>query len=219
MVRTVEDVMTRDVVTVSPETGFREVVRLIEDRHVDALPVVDHAGKVVGIVAESDLLLKEELADGRQGSLGMPWQRRRDRVRAGATTVGQAMSRHVVTVPPDATLGAAARLMHRHAVGGLPVVDDDRRLRGIVTRSDLLQVFLRDDDELLADVIAQLGPGLHRSVSCAVSDGRVTLEGEVPRRSQALGAVAAAGRVPGVIGVDSRLHYETDDVAVAMVGP
>jgi len=220
MLSTVADVMTREVVTVGPEASFRDVVRLIEDRHVDALPVVDGVGKVVGIIDESDLLLKEEYAEGQRGQSGLPWQRRRDRARASATTVQQAMSRHVVTVESGATLTTAARLMHRNHVSGLPVVTADRRLEGIVTRSDLLRVFLGEDADLCTEVQSVLGPVAARGVSCSVTDGRVRLEGEVQLRSQAMAAAAMARRVPGVVDVDIRdLHYAADDVQVSMVGP
>lgn len=216
--KTVEDVMTRDVVTVGPQASFREAVRLLQERHVDALPVVDDAGRVLGMIGESDLLLKEEQLDLGHAHLGLPWQQRRDRARAGATTVRQATSRHVVTVRADATLYAAARLMHRHRLGGLPVVDQDRRLLGIVTRSDLLRVFLREDDDLREDVMAALG-GAAGDITCTVLDGTVTLTGHVTRRSRAAAAAAAAHRVAGVIDVRDEVRYDADDVAVAMVGP
>lgn len=216
--KTVEDVMTRDVVTVDPQASFREAVRLIQERHVDALPVVDDTGRVVGMIGESDLLLKEEQLGLGRAHVGLPWQQRRDRARGSATTVQEASSRHVVTIGPDATLNAAARLMHRHRVGGLPVVDRDRRLLGIVTRSDLLRVFLRDDDDLRNDVLAELGAAA-ADLTCAVHEGTVTLTGHVGRRSRALVATAAAHRVAGVIDVREQIRYDVDDVAVAMVGP
>ena len=220
MFSTVADVMTREVVTVGPGASFRDVVRLIENRQVDALPVIDGAGRVIGIIDESDLLLKEAFAEGQRGQSGLPWQRLRDRARASATTVEQAMSRHVVTVGSDATLTAAARLMHRRHVSGLPVVTADLRLEGIVTRSDLLRVFLREDDDLCADVQSALGATGLRGVSCSITDGRVRLEGRVPLRSEADVASATARRVPGVVDVDARdLRYDTDDVQVSMVGP
>lgn len=212
----VEDVMTREVVTVSPDTSFRDVVRLLEDRHVDAFPVVE-SGKVVGIISESDLLLKEEGPEG--GHTGMPWQRRRDRMRAGATCVSEAMTRHVITVAPGTTLSAAARLMHRHRIGGLPVVDENGHLLGIVTRSDLLTVFLREDGDLCAEVQAAMHPALRDKITCTVRDGQVTLTGRTAFRSDAVGASGLARRVPGVISVENRVTYDTDDVEVAMVGP
>ena len=218
MTLTVADLMTRDVVTVTPEAGFRDAVRLIEERGVDALPVVDEDGRVQGVVAESDLLLKEECADGGHGLPGMPWQRARDRARAGATAVRDVMTQRVVTVPPDASPSAAARLMHRHRVGGLPVVGPDRRLLGIVTRSDLLRVFLREDDDLCREVQSALPPDC-RDVSCSLQEGVVTLEGQVRLHSAALSAVAAARSVPGVIDVRDRVRFDIDDTMPMTVGP
>lgn len=220
MVTMVADVMTRSVVTVGPEASFKDVVRLMEGRHVDALPVVDTAGALVGIIDENDLLLKEELAEGLRGQPGPLWQRRRDRARAGATTVRQAMSQRVVTVAPEATLTVAARLMHRHHVSGLPVVGRQGRLEGIVTRSDLLRVFLSDDSDVCAAVTEVLGETTARHVECAVTDGQVRLSGWVQLRSQATSLTALARQVPGVVDVDDRaLRYDVDDVQPFVVGP
>lgn len=215
--KAVRDVMTRKVVTVAPETSFREAVRLLEELRIDALPVVE-GDRVVGMIAESDLLLKEELVDLPAGGTGLPWQRRRDRARASARSVREAMSRAPATVTPDATLSAAARVMHRRRVGGLPVVEGDQRLVGIVTRSDLLKVFLRDDDELAADIAHVLG-SLAQGIRCDVSDGCVTLEGEVRLRSEATRAAALAAHVPGVVHVNCAVRWQVDDVHLAMVGP
>lgn len=216
--KAVRDVMTRDVVTVAPETSFREAVRLMEELRIDALPVIE-GDRVVGLVAESDLLLKEELAGLPAGGAVLPWQRRRDRSRAGARSVREAMTRSPATVSPDDTLSAAARVMHRRRVGGLPVVEGDVRLVGIVTRSDLLKVFLRDDDELAADVLQALGSLAGQGIGCEVSDGCVTLEGEVRLRSDATRAAALAAHVPGVVHLDCAVRWQVDDVNVAMVGP
>ena len=85
MTRTVAELMTHDVVTVTPDTTFRDAVRLLEDRRVDTLPVVTDDRKVVGVLTASDLLLKEEISEGPRGVPGLPWQRRRDRVRGAGT--------------------------------------------------------------------------------------------------------------------------------------
>lgn len=216
--KAVRDVMTREVVTVSPETSFREAVRLLEERRIDALPVLE-GDRVVGMIAESDLLLKEELVDLPAGGTGLPWQRRRDRSRAGARLVREAMSRAPATISPDATLSAAARLMHRRRVGGLPVVEGDRRLVGIVTRSDLLKVFMRDDDELAADIRQVLGGLADQGIRWDVSDGCVTLHGEVRLHSDATRAAARVAHIPGVVHVDCTVRWQVDDVNVAMAGP
>ena len=215
--QTVEDVMTREVVTLGPDASFREAVRLLRQARVDALPVVED-GKVVGIVTESDLLLKEERV-GELGSVaGTPWQRRRDRQRAGARSVREAMTRHPATVRPTDTLTAAARILHRRRVGGLPVVEDDARLVGIVTRSDLLTVFLRDDEQLEADVARALASCDPSAVSWRVEDGCVTLEGEVGLRSEALRVAARTSHVPGVVQVACLIRAKVDDVDVVVAG-
>lgn len=215
MTKTVAELMTHDVVTVAPDTTFRDAVRLLEDRRVDTLPVVEQDRHVVGVLTASDLLLKEEMSEGPRGAPGMPWQRRRDRARGAGTTVRACMSTDLVTVAPEASFCAAARLMHRHHVGGLPVVDRDRRLLGIVTRSDLLTVYLRDDADLQAEVSAQMPKG----VDAEVVEGRAHLRGSVSLRSTSVQARAAAQGVPGVVDVDCRVRYETDDVDVLLVGP
>lgn len=128
------------------------------------------------------------------------------------------MSRRLRTVAASATLSDAAHLMHRHGVGALPVVGEDGRLLGIVTRSDLLRVFLRDDADLLADVERAVAP-VGAVVRCTVLDGCVTLEGEVRYLSQAESALAAARHVPGVVDVRCSVRAEVDDVHSAMMGP
>jgi CBS domain-containing protein len=110
----VSSVMTRDVVTVAPDDSWLTAVRSISEHHVHALPVVDADRRVVGVVAESDLTLKEERLDRASAPV---FQRRRDRLRAGGRTVADVMGRHPVTAEPDTTLGEAARLMHRRHVG------------------------------------------------------------------------------------------------------
>jgi len=138
MNRLVSEVMTGDVLVARPETSFRELVRLIEDHDVGALPVVDELGRVLGVVAETDLLIKEELSEG---NVRTPLQRR-GRARLDGTTAGEIMSSPAVTINQSQTLSQAARVLRRRHVGRLPVVDDDGRLIGIVTRRDLLTVFL-----------------------------------------------------------------------------
>src|SRR3990172_3886214 len=135
---TVSDVMTRDVVTVDALAPFKEVVRLMQEHRVSALPVVDDDDVLVGIVSEGDLILREDpgLAGRRPffgGRRGAP---------AGAKAAGklahELMSTPVISVSPTAALGEAARLMHRNEVKRLPVVDEEGRLVGIVCRADRL---------------------------------------------------------------------------------
>jgi CBS-domain-containing membrane protein len=213
----VRDVMTRDVLVVRPETTFREVVRLIEDHHVHALPVVDEQQRVQGMVAESDLLIKEELAEGH---VRTPLQRR-GRARVTGTTAGEIMTSPAVTIDPSKTLAQAARLLHRRHIGRMPVVEDGR-LIGIVTRSDLLTVFLMSDEDLLLAVeeaIAAVDDAPSHTISATVEDGVVALHGSVPFRSQLRAVGDRVRRVPGIVRLDVKATSVYDDVYGGRVGP
>ena len=215
---TASEVMTSDVITVAPEDSWLTAVRTIEEHHVHALPVVDGARRVVGIIAESDLMAREERLDPGHGRIGMP--RPRDARRAKAMTVRDAMSRRCVTVTPETPLGEAARTMHRRRVGRLPVVDADRRLVGIVTRSDLLSVFLREDTELeqaVRDALLAGGDEATR-VEVRLRDAVVELTGSTRYRTDAEAIRQRARQVPGVVAVTARLRWEVDDLYTSSAG-
>ncbi|MFF8598010.1 CBS domain-containing protein [Streptomyces sp. NPDC015232] len=179
---TVADVMTKKVVAVLPDADFKEIVTTMQRWQVTAVPVVEGEGRVVGVVSEADLLLKEEFHDHR---LGLVEQLRRldATAKAGARRAGDLMTSPAVTVAPEASLPQAARLMATHHVKRLPVVDTGGVIQGIVSRSDLLKVFLRPDEELAAevrrDVVEHLFPLSHRRVEVRVDAGVVTLSGEI----------------------------------------
>jgi len=200
----VADLMTRDVVTVSPSVTYEACVRLMRMHGVGALPVVDH-GKVAGIVTMTDLVLKERRPTVRE--------RYEQTVSRAAPRRGlmasQLMTRHIVTVRPDTPLSAAVREMFEHRVNRLPVVDDDRRLMGIVSRSDVLRMFLRSDVSIRRDVTTAvegdmpfIGAG---RVLAAVSDGVVTLDGEVEPGTLTDVLLRLVASVPGVVGVKNHL--------------
>ncbi|KKZ75421.1 CBS domain-containing protein [Streptomyces showdoensis] len=148
---TVADVMTRRVVAVLPGADFKEIVTTMRRWRVTAVPVVEGEGRVVGVVSEADLLLKEEFHDHR---LGLVEQMRHldATAKAGSRRARELMTSPAVTVSPGASLPAAARLMTVRGVKRLPVVDAGGVLRGVVSRSDLLKVFLRPDEDLAAEV-------------------------------------------------------------------
>ncbi len=219
MRRTVSDVMTRTVVVVDASAPFKDVVRTMHDHRVSAVPVVDEEQRLVGIVSEADLILKEdpELEEGVRLFEGR--HRRQDREKAAGLLAHELMSTPVVTVASDATLGEAARLMHRKRVKRLPVVDADGRILGILSRSDLLKVFLREDadieHEVREDVVRRtlwIDPD---TVVISVRDGVVRLEGQLERRSLIPVLERLVTAVEGVVGVDERLSYVVDDTASA----
>lgn len=128
--------------------------------------------------------------------------------------VKEVMSSEVVSTRCDAPFKEVARLLAEHRISGLPVVDDEDRLVGIVTRGDLLQVFLRADDEIRRDVVNQVSRGIgcpRYTVDVAVDDGEVTLKGHLDRRSDAVLAVRITEQVDGIVSVTDRLTYHLDD--------
>ncbi len=209
---TVASVMTREVVTVAPGTTYKEVAERLHERRVSALPVVDADRRVIGVVSEADLLLKEERPAPGRGPLIDP---QGDAAKAMARNAAALMTSPAVTVRPEATLTEAARLMHRRGVKRLPVVDQEGRLAGLVSRADLIQAFLRSDDsiarEVREEVISRTLAIDQAEVTVTVVDGVVRLEGELETCS--LGRILArlVGAVEGVVAVDNGLRWRLDD--------
>ncbi|MFP8904490.1 CBS domain-containing protein [Streptomyces atacamensis] len=207
-------VMTIDVVKAHPTTPFKQIAHLLARHGISGLPVVDDDDKVLGVVSETDLLAHQ----ARQGTDGPPPKGRAGRRRGAAgrpLTAGELMTAPAVTVHALDSVARAARTMVAHGVQRLPVLDEEERLVGIVTRRDLLGVFLRPDADIRAQVVDEV---LVRSlwlspdtVSVSVSDGVVTLTGRVERRSEIPVATALIRHLDGVVDVVSRLTYHLDD--------
>jgi serine/threonine-protein kinase len=212
---TVKDVMTTPVVTVNCEDGFRTIVRTLEQHRVSAVPVVDSEGLVVGIVSEGDLLIKEAEPMPSKAVLFEGKQRRLEKAKAMGRSAKEVMTAPVVTIEPEATLAQAAHLMLGKRVKRLPVIDQHGQLAGIVSRGDILKVFLRSDSEIRAEVVDQLiaqtlGQAAVK-VDVSVHDGVVSLSGVVDRRSEIRMLARAVFQVDGVVGVHDALDFRHDD--------
>ena len=219
MCRTVENVMTRDVVCVNEDTPYKELVKLLATRRVSAVPVVDDRRHVLGVVSEADLLLKQEKPARPGIRLLSTRRRRRERAKAMATVAAALMSQPAITISTQATLTEAARRLHAAGVKRLPVVDAVGRLVGIISRVDLLKMFLRSDEalhrEIVEDIIlGDLLMGPNR-FDVHVEDGVVVLQGRCERRSLIPTVVRAVADVEGVVRVENRLGYDVDDLALA----
>jgi CBS domain-containing protein len=215
--RTVAEVMTRTVVVVDAFTPFKEIVRRMHEHRVSAVPVVDEDEVLVGIVSEGDLILKEDPELDGEGRLFESSQRRIDRSKAAGLTATDVQSAPVVTVGPDAPIGEAARLMHERHVKRLPVVDDEQHVIGIVSRPDLLKVFLRPDAEIAKeiseDVIRRTLWIEPHTIRVTVRDGVVRLDGQVERRGLAPVLEQLVLSTDGVVALDSHLSWQIDDLA------
>ncbi|HZC25804.1 MAG TPA: CBS domain-containing protein, partial [Actinopolymorphaceae bacterium] len=175
---TVKDVMTTEVVAVRSETTFKELAAALRRHRVSALPVVDGAGRVIGVVSEADLLAKEVLADP---GLVAELLHHSDVRKAEGMTADALITHQVITVSPEDSIEHAARMMHFMRVKRLPVVNSGGQLVGIVSRADVLAVFDRTDEEIHSDIVDTML--LHeflidpRQFKVTVESGVVTMEG------------------------------------------
>ncbi|MER5479677.1 CBS domain-containing protein [Streptomyces sp. NPDC002734] len=218
-------VMTTDVVRARKDTPFKEVARLLAEHRISGLPVVDDEDHVVGVVSETDLMVHQaQSPDGWEPpapKLRLPSMTptaRRHAAKGRARTAGGLMTASPVTVHAEDSVVQAARTMVQRHVDRLPVIDEEDRLVGIVTRHDLLRVFLRTDEGLREEVLREvLGRGLWlspQSVEVSVSQGVVTLRGVTERRSEAEAAVSMTRKIAGVVAVVDELGHRTDDTRI-----
>ncbi|MDQ0834276.1 CBS domain-containing protein [Streptomyces achromogenes] len=217
----VGSVMTTDVVRAEYGTPFKEVARLLAAHRISGLPVVDEDDKVIGVISETDLIARqaatsEQYEPRRRFTFpGLTRVARRQAAKANARTAGRLMTEPPITAHADDTIVEAARTMAQHQVERLPVLDEEDRLVGIVTRRDLLQVFLRPDKEIREEVIDDVLVGTlwlaHRGIDVSVVEGVVTLTGHTERKSETEIALSMTRRIDGVVGVVDKLTYRLDD--------
>jgi CBS domain-containing protein len=210
---TVRDVMSTHVIAAHASATYKELAAMLHYQRVSAFPVVDEDNKVIGIVSETDLLAKAALEGTVPETLqSLPQQRERTRV--SGLTAAELMTRPAVTIGPDAPVSHAARLMYNKRVKRLPVVGDDGVLLGIVSRSDVLSVYSKPDEEIRDEVTRELARGHYLPdpgmVGVTVKDGIVTIAGKPETTEDGLDMVAAARHMEGVVAVRDRLSYPQD---------
>ncbi len=210
MSSTVKDVMSTHVVAVRPTASYKEMAATLREQRVSAFPVIDEDSKVIGVVSESDLLVKEALEGTVPGVLQGLTQRH---VRSQVTglTAADLMTRPAVTIGPDEPVSHAARLMYSRRVKRLPVVGEDGTLVGIVTRSDVLSVYRRTDTEIWREITEDLILG---RLSCdparfdvTVKDGVVSITGTPETAQVGHDIIDAVRHTEGVVAVRDRLRY------------
>jgi CBS domain-containing protein len=186
------DIMTSPVVTVTPDMSLKDVAALLVERAINAVPVVDAGDRLCGIVSEADLLaLEAPAAPGASGARTAP-----------PHTAREVMSQSVYTLAEDTDAAAAARMMLRHGLKSVPVVDGDRVV-GIVARRDLLRLVARGDQDVRADLESRLAEEVEllQRVRIEVAEGVVTVAGAGDLGRQLV--VGLARTVPGVVEVRS----------------
>jgi CBS domain-containing protein len=152
MPQTVAELMNRDLLTVTPTTPLSEAIHLLVDRQISGLPVVDAAGKLVGVISESDLMWREKGLDRPLYLMFLdsviylqnPAERDRDLHKVLGQTVGEVMTAGAITATADTTLPTAARIMHEHKIHRLPVVDSQDKPIGIITQGDIVRAIAKE---------------------------------------------------------------------------
>lgn len=213
MTATVRDVMTTKVVALRKTADFKEIVSVLRSYRVSACPVIDDSDRVLGVVSEADLLYKETEPDRPPALLRFQW-RLDEEYKSKAVTAGQLMTSPAVTIRPGAPVVDAARLMQARRIKRLPVVNPDGELIGIVTRSDVLAIFERPDEDIW-DEITQVIIGKEFSLEPAeydvtVRSGVVTIRGVVALRRTAMDLAGRVRHAEGVVSVRNRLTVDTD---------
>jgi CBS domain-containing protein len=216
-------IMTRSVVSVTPDTSILEAANTMLQKHVSGLPVIDGAGKLVGIVSEGDFIRRAEIGTGRKRSRWLtfilgPGKSASDFVQEHGRRVSEVMTRSPLTVTEDTAVAEIVDLMERNNVKRVPVMRGDR-LVGIVTRANLLQAVsslarevpdpTADDDHIRNRVIDALEKNdwCPFGLSVLVRDGIVHLSGVITTEQARQAAVVAAGNVQGVKKVHDHLCW------------
>lgn len=209
MTSTVADVMTRNVVSVRKHAQFKDIVQVMRARGFSAFPVLDDDDRVIGVVSEDDLLVRESSRGPGTG----PWflLRHADRNKATGLTAKELMTTPAITIRPEAGVAEAARTMHTTHVKRLPVVSADGRLMGVVSRVDLLGVYDRPDADIRTEIIRKVVESEYMldrlAFTVTVESGVVTLAGPVSSGDVALSLLDRVRQIDGVIAVRDRLSY------------
>lgn len=209
----IKEVMTRDVITVGPETPLKEAAAILGRKGISGLVVVDGDGTVVGVLSEADILYKEGgERSAHTGLLGWLFETGGSALeqKLAARTVGEAMTAPALTIGPERPVHEAAARMIEDGVNRLPVLEDGK-LVGIVSRADLVRAFTRTDeeigDEIRNEIVTRtlwLAPD---AVEITVERGNVVLAGQVETATDAELLPIFVERVPGVVSVSTELTY------------
>jgi CBS domain-containing protein len=219
------DVMVSPVVTVSENATVRDVARLLLDKHISAVPVVDHAGKVTGIVSEADLMRRQEVGTERPTSwwLSLISGERAlaaEYIQSHATKVKDVMARNVCTAAPDAPLYEIADIIEERHVRRVPILSEGGDLVGIVSRANIVQAVASARprleisapdtmirDKLIAELRKQSWSHVHK-LNVTVTNGVVDLWGFAQSETERHAIKVSAESIPGVIAVNDHLLRE-----------
>ena len=216
------DVMTWGAITVEPEASVARAVRLMLQNKISGLPVVDGEGRLVGMVTEGDFLRRGELGTQRQRPRWLefllgPGRLAAEYVQSSGQKVIEIMTIEPKTITPETPLDEIVRLMERHRIKRLPVVQDGK-LVGIVSRANLLHELASvarevkppagDDAAIRERILAECArQSWATHVNVVVRDGVVGLWGVITDERERQAFIVAAENVPGVKAVHDHLAW------------
>lgn len=219
---TVKDVMTTHVIAVRKDASFKEMAAMLREQRVSAFPVIGDDNKVIGVVSEADLLTKEALDFSGPGKVSTLLHHR-EQAKAAGITAADLMTKPPVTIGPTDLVSHAARLMYARRVKRLPVVDDDGKLIGIVSRADVLAVYSRPDPDIRHEITERVlldtlltDPA---RLTVTVKDGIVTIEGVPETNSVGHDIIEEVRHIEGVVAVRDRLSYTPASSSVPSQSP
>lgn len=215
------DVMTQNVITVSPDSEVREIATLLLEHGISAVPVVDDGNKVLGIVSEGDLMRRVE----NDTSSTKSWWLRlfaghdaADYVKSHGRRAGEVMTKDPITIEEDMPLHKISRLLEKHRIKRVPVVRDNQ-LVGIVSRSNLLRGFSvsanessvsADDRDIREAILKEVDENtgvVSDRLNVIVSEGKVQLWGLVDSQQQKMAVQVASENTAGVKAVENNLGF------------
>ena len=218
------DVMTRDLLSVRPGATVAEAIRTMLDNKISGLPVIDEAGRLVGILTEGDLLRRGETGTERQRARWLeilmgPGRLAGEYVRTHGRRVEGIMTRDLVSVTPDTPLREVVELMERRRIKRVPVLDGDLPV-GILSRADLLRALAgaleekpappTSDEEIRERILVELAKAAwvpRDGVAITVENGVVDLNGVILDEKERAALRVAAENVPGVRTVEDHLVW------------
>lgn len=217
------ELMTTTVITVGPDASLKEAARRMIEAGISGLVVTDDNGAVIGVITEADFVKTESDRRARKRARLLRWFTDDDEMPKEGRSVGDVMTGHVITLPPEADHAEAARVMRNVGVKRIPVVDEGGKLLGLVSRSDILRAFARPDADIIEEIkehimheVLWIDPAKARVTS---EDGNVVLSGQLETKSDAQLLAELTRRIDGVVSVRDQLSWEVDNTKTRMVSP
>ncbi|MFY9887638.1 MAG: CBS domain-containing protein [Streptosporangiaceae bacterium] len=213
----VRDLMTADVISVDRNTAFKDVAGLLVENDISGVPVLWPGRQVTGVVTEGDLITAKDKRAGTEKNWMGAKRYASDHSRYLRLTAAELMTSPAVTIHPDATIASAARVMRQRHVKRLPVVDPSRNLIGLVSRHDLLKVFLVPDEEIVREVRELLAEHCRQDASeitVAAHGGIVSLTGHPAGPPEAVArAIELTWEIDGVVDILNHLRQKASQTA------